>query len=105
MTKEELFVRVKSDIDVMVNGNEFDVRHFFGITAFNSYPKSDKEQIATLFEELSNDEFKDQIIVVKENSNLQLQVYKKIAEKKINEPKNVFPGEPVTIKKGTRGNA
>jgi len=37
MTKEDLLKRVKTDIDLMINGNEFDVRHLFGMTAWLTF--------------------------------------------------------------------
>lgn len=57
MTKEYLVKKVQSDIDVMIPGNEFDVRHLFGLTSWASYQKSDQELIASLFYELSQSEF------------------------------------------------
>lgn len=105
MIKEELLKRVKADIDLMINGNEFDIRHLFGLTAWLSYPKKEREEISINFYQIANNELKESIEVVDNNPDFQLRKYKKIGEKGIKEVKNVFPGAPVTVNKGSRGNA
>lgn len=79
MTKEILIKKVESDIDVMITGNEFDVRHLFELTIWSSFPKGDQELIAKMFYEISQNEFKEQIVVSQANQNLSLQKYIKTA--------------------------
>lgn len=105
MTKEILIKKVESDIDVMIVGNEFDVRHLFGLTIWNSFPKKDQELIAKMFYETSQNEFKEQINVSQANQNLALQKYIKKGDKSIKKPVEIFPNEPVTVNRGSRGNA
>lgn len=78
MTKEELLKRVIAVIDLMVNGNEFDIRHLFGLTAWLSYPKKEREEIALNFYELVNNELKESVEVVNNEPDFTLRKYKKI---------------------------
>lgn len=105
MTKKDLLKRVQTDIDLMINGNEFDVRHLFGMTAWSSYPRTDREQIAIMFSELVSNELKECVEAIDSSADFKQRKYKKISEKAIKEAKNVFPGAPVTVNKGSRGNA
>lgn len=105
MTKEILIKKVESDIDVMIVGLEFDIRHLFGLTIWGSFPKGDQELIAKMFYEISQNEFKEQIDVSQVNQNLALQKYIKKGDKSIKKPVKIFPNEPVTVNRGSRGNA
>ncbi len=105
MTKEILIKKVESDIDIMIVGNEFDVRHLFGLTIWSSFPKGDQELIAKTFYEISQNEFKEKIEVSQANQNLAIQKYIKIGNKSIKKPVEIFPNEPVKVNRGSRGNA
>lgn len=105
MTKDELLKKVKPEINLMIKGVEFDIRHLFEITVWNSYPIKSQEEIASLFFELSKNELKDQIKVFKSNLNLSIQRYQKIADIDKDEPTEVFPNEPIKVNRGSRGNA
>lgn len=105
MDKKELLKKVEIDLEIMMNGNEFDVRHLFGLSIWGSYPKNDQDLIAKMLFELSQVELKDQISISQSNQNLALQKYIKNGDKTVKKPTQVFPNEPVTINRGSRGNA
>jgi hypothetical protein len=105
MNKEALHKKVLNDIELMMVGNQFDIRHLFGLTVWGSFPKSDQDEIAKLFVELVQNELNEQIAISEANQNLDLQKYIKKGTKSVKKPIDVFPNEPVTINRGSRGNA
>lgn len=105
MDKHEIFKQVQPVIELLAIGKEFKVSELFDPIVWMSYPIKDIETIQSLFPILVTEELKELVKIKEYNLNLSKQVYVKIGNKTIKPQVNVFPNEPVTIKRNERGNA
>ncbi|MDI9510768.1 MAG: hypothetical protein QM203_02155 [Bacillota bacterium] len=64
-------------ITLMKKGTQFDVRHLFGITSWESFPLERKELIAQTFFDIANKELKESISICQLDDNLFIQRYTK----------------------------
>lgn len=105
MNKNELIKHAKPIIELFIVGKEFKVSELYDPVVWMSYPAKTTQEIASEFSSLLVDELKEMVQVKKIDTDLLKQVYVKIGNKTIKPQENVFPNEPVTIKRNERGNA
>ena len=105
MQKNELLAKVTNDIQLFMDGIEFMVSEFFLPAVWLKYSKVAQKDIAEMFETIVLNELKDTVSIKQKNTDKTIQTYVKHTKKTVQKKVNVFPDEPVSIKRNERGNA
>jgi hypothetical protein len=105
MTKKELHDMVTRDIQLFMDGVEFKVSEFFIPAVWLKYSGDAQKKIAKMFETLVLNGLKETVSIKQKNTDLIIQTYVKHGKKTVQKKVNVFPNEPVSIKRNERGNA
>jgi hypothetical protein len=105
MKKEELMKKVEPIIELFAIGKEFKVTELFDPVIWMSFTSQNQKEISVMFSKLVDVELKDSVDIKINDTDLMLQLYWKIGKTNIKKEKNIFPNEPVSIKRNERGNA
>ncbi|HHX70092.1 MAG TPA: hypothetical protein GX708_18840 [Gallicola sp.] len=103
--ENKLLKEIEPVLNMFIVGRTFKVSELFDPVIWENKTLNDKMQVAKEFFELLSTELKSIVEIVEDNYSNLLKIYKKVGNGLLKKAVNVFPDEPVTVKRNERGNA